>query len=99
MPCFFKARLFFRFIFGGFVTTWTLRDALDPECLVLLVGTLREMMLRSIAEQEPVFISLVGFVLRERDLELDCFEVGLLNDFLDYDRSDRPKDPLLLVFL
>ena len=56
-------------------------------------------MLRSIAEQEPVFISLVGFVLRERDLELDCFEVGLLNDFLDYDRSDRPKEPLLLVFL
>ena len=81
------------------MTTWTLREALDPECLVLPVGTLSEMMLRSMAEQEPVFISLVGFVLRERDLELDCFEAGLLNDFLDYDRSDRPIEPLLLVFL
>ena len=94
MLCFFCARLFFRFVFGGFVTTYTLRDALEPLFLPLLVGTLSDIMLRSMAEQEPVFISLVGLVLRDRERDLECdFEIGLLKDFLDCDRSERPREP------
>ena len=73
---------------------------MEPLFLALLVGTLSEIMLRSMAEQEPVFMSLVGLVFRERDRDLECdFEFGLLKDFLDYDRSERPREPLLLVFL
>ena len=80
------------------MTTCTFKDALEVEFLVLEVGTLSEIMLRSIAEQDPVLASLEGLALRLRDLELEGFEAGLLKDFLEWDRSDLPKEPLLFVF-
>ena len=83
MLYFFAARLFLRFVLGGFVTTCTLSEALEEVFLPLEVGTLSEIMLRSMAEQEPVFVSLVGFALRDLDLELECLEAGLLNDLFD----------------
>ena len=80
------------------MTTYTFRDALEVEFLVLEVGTFRDIILRSIAVHDPVLASFVGFALRERDLELECLEAGLLKDLFELDRRDLPREPLLFVF-
>ena len=47
-------------------------------------GKLREMMLRSMAEDEAVVFNRAGLVLRDLDLDLENdLEYGLFKDFFD----------------
>ena len=82
-PYFFtrSADTFFFFeVFGGF------SYAVEPlGVLFFMPGKLREMMLRSMAEDEAVVFNRMGLVLRDLDLDLENdLEYGLFKDFFDW---------------